>query len=247
MPDKANPLRVVQNVLQHARKNKEVTHVLVESAGISPSLACVRDFQARRIAETYRDFTVQPRYAPVMQFFLEDLYAARDFSQRDHDAERAYHFLSKVVPADMLILVTDAIELTRLSNALDQDLLHVLEKELDFHDKLTEKLYAEAYRRCKNYAARQHQIELLVNVMRDAAEAARFPLSGAALRMVKGPAHAAGWHEMYAFLERGHHAFGKIKNPKDFLEAIQARETKIMQQIEARAPHPFQVDDQKDV
>lgn len=243
MADKVNPLRVVQNVLQQAQKNKGARHERVESAGLSPQLACLREFQARRIAQTYHDFIAQPRYAPVMKFFLEDLYAARDFTQRDHDVERAHNFLSKVVPADMLKLATDAIELTQLSHTLDEALLRVLVKQLHFQDTLTPELYAEAYRRCNNCAARRHQIELLVNVMRDAAEAARFPLSGAALRMVKGPAHATGWHEMYAFLERGHHAFRKVKDPKDFLQAIQERETKIMEQIAAASATPFEIQD----
>lgn len=240
MKNKVNPLRVVQNVLHHAQTNEEAKHEQVESAGLSPQLARLREFQCTRIAQTYSDFTAQPQYAPVMRFFLEDLYGARDYTQRDYDAARAHNFLKKFVPAEMLKLVTDAIELTQLSHTLDEQLLRVLTTELNFHGTLTPELYAEAYRRCNNAAERERQIELLAGVMRDAATAAHFPLTGVGLRMAKGPMHAAGWQEMYAFLERGQQAFSKVKQPKKFLEAIEERETEIMERIARGVKNPFQ-------
>ncbi len=239
MSKSINPLRVVRNVLQQAQKSEDAKHERVESAGLDPQMARVREFQGQRIAETYRDFSAQPQYAPVMNFFLSDLYGARDFTQRDHDAERAYNFLKKIVPAEMLKLATEAIELTRLSHALDEALLRVLVEQLNFQETLTPELYAEAYRRCNNVAERERQIELLGRVMRAAAETARFPLTGAALKMAKGPVHAAGWHEMYAFLERGHQAFAKVKKPETFLAAVAERETEIMRRILRHAAHPF--------
>lgn len=234
-----NPLKVIRNVMHEAGKSEDSKHKKVESSGLDPRMAAVREWQGKRIAQTYRDFTAQPQYADVMRFFLEDLYAARDFSQRDHDAQRAHAFLSKFVPAEMLRLMTDAIELTELSNTLDADLARILFEDLKFKGKVTPELYAEAYRRADAYAGRQRQIELLVNVMGDAAKTARMLLTGPALRMAKGPAHAAGWTEMFEFLERGHHAFGKVKKPEAFLEAIEERETKIMQGIARGDKDPF--------
>lgn len=240
MKNKANPLRVVQEVLHHAQQSQEAKHERVSGTGLSPQMARLREFQCERIAQTYRDFAAQPQYAPVMQFFLEDLYGARDYTQRDYDAARVHNFLKKFVPAEMLKLVTDAIELTQLSHTLDEKLLWVLIQELDFRETLTPELYAEAYRRCDNADERERQIELLVGVMHDAATVAHFPLTGVGLRMAKGPMHAAGWHEMYAFLERGQQAFSKVKKPEKFLEAIQERETEIMDKIARGVKNPFQ-------
>lgn len=241
MKSKVNPLRLVRDVLHHARPSDETQHRVVESVGLDPRLARLREFQCARIARTYRDFTAQPQYAPVMNFFLSDLYGARDYTQRDHDAERVHNFLSRFVPQEMLKLSTDAIQLTRTSHALDETLLRVLVEQLNFQETLTDEMYAEAYRRCNNYAARQDQIELLMRTLRDAAETAHMLLSGPTLRMAKAPAYAAGWQEMYDFLERGHHAFAKLKNSEAFLNAIEERETKIMQRIARRAPDPFAV------
>src|SRR6186997_2636583 len=95
-----NPLRIVQDVLQHTQNSEEVKHQKVASTGLDPQIARVRELQIRRIARTYRDITAQPHYAPVMKFFLEDLYAPRDFTQRNHDARRAHGFLKRFVPSE---------------------------------------------------------------------------------------------------------------------------------------------------
>lgn len=238
MPEK-NPLRAVQNVLNEATKSREAKHVRVTPTGLDPQMARVREFQVARIANTYRDLTAQPQYAPVMQFFLEDLYGARDFTQRDHDAERIHHFLSRFFPAEMLQLATDAIELSRLTNSLDAALLRVLVDELEFRDNLTPELYAEAYRRSNKYPERELQIELLVIVMGDSAKTSHMLLTGPALKLAQGPAHAAGWDEMFSFLERGHRAFSRVKKPQAILDAIRTRETQIMRRIQNHDPNPF--------
>lgn len=241
MSKKQNPLRVIQNVLHHAHKSEEAKHISVTGAGLSARMARVREFQAKRIAETYRDFTAQPQYASVMKFFQEDLYAARDFTQRDHDAERLHSLLSKFVPQEMLKLSADAIELTRVTHELDAALLQALVERMGDPEVLTAQLYAEAYRRCSNYDEREYQIDLLVRVMSDASETARFPLTGTALRMAKGPAYAAGWQEMYGFLERGYRAFKTLKQSERILEAVKERETRIMEQIKRKDAEPFKL------
>lgn len=236
---KQNPIRLLRNALHHAQQSDEAKHKPVESPGLSPALARLREFQCARISRTYHDFTAQPQYARVMQFFLEDLYAPRDFTQRDHDAERVHNFLSKFVPPDMLKLSSDAIELTQLSHALDEKLLRVLVSELNFHETLTTELYAEAYRLCKNLPDRERQIELLVDTMKDAADTAHMVLTGPALRLARGPAYAAGWNEMFEFLERGRQAFAHVKNASVFLQAIEERETAIMERIARGDKNPF--------
>lgn len=239
MKKPGNPLRAIQDVLDNVKHSEEAKHQQVESAGLSPQMARLREFQCNRIGQTYRDFVAQPQYAPVMDFFLSDLYGARDFTQRDHDATRAHNFLKKFVPAEMLKLATDAIELTEASNALDKTLLDVLIRELKFGETLTDSMYAEAYRRCNNYSEREYQIKLLVNVMRDAAKASQMLVASPALRMAKGPMYAAGWVELFDFLDRGRAAFSKVKKPDEFLKAIEERETKIMERIKQGQKKPF--------
>ncbi|MCG3139982.1 MAG: hypothetical protein HDKAJFGB_00919 [Anaerolineae bacterium] len=241
MKPRANPLYIVQNALNAAQRDESAKHKRVAEAGLSPQVAELRAFQVKRIRETYRDFAAQKQYAATLDFFTNDLYAPRDFSQRNHDAQRVHAFLQKFLPAEMLKLAADAIALTQLSDALDEKLATILQQDLAFQNNLTPALYAEAYRRSKNVRAREQQIDLLVTVMQDSADTARMPLTGVALKLAKGPAHAAGWHELYAFLERGYHAFAQVKQPERFLEAIEDRENEIMRRILAGAAAPFRI------
>ena len=92
--------------LQHS---DELRQQPVAEAGLGPGLALLRLWQSQRLAQTYADLLADPRSSPALRFFLSDLYAPRDFSQRDHDVERIYAFLSRVMPAQTLQLLTDVI------------------------------------------------------------------------------------------------------------------------------------------
>lgn len=238
MADSTNPLRVVHDVIQHANNNEQARHHRIAEEGLPPGMAELRAFQCERIARTYADFSAQREFAPAVQFFLSDIYAPRDFSQRDYDAERAYNFLHKFVPAEMLKIVTDARRLIYLSYALDQALLTQLERQGDAAPLTTER-YARAYRECLNPLERQEQIELMLLVLHDAAATARMPLTGPALRIVRSPALKAGWHEMYSFLERGHRAYSRVKHPELLIRAIRKRELAFMFKLFAGEPDPF--------
>jgi hypothetical protein len=46
---------------------------------------------------------------------------------------------------------------------------------------------------------------------------------------------------MFAFLERGYHAFTKVREPGLFLEAIRTRELELLERIRAGESDPFSV------
>jgi hypothetical protein len=65
----------------------------------------------------------------------------------------------------MLTLLTQVVELNRLTNALDNRLVQVLVDELGVTEELTPQLYAEGYLICDNYAERARQIDLTTHVL----------------------------------------------------------------------------------
>ncbi len=79
----------------------------VAALALDPQLAMLRLWQSQRLAQTYADLLAGPRSGPALRFFLSDLYAPRDFSQRDHDVERIHAFLSRVMPPQTIQLLTD--------------------------------------------------------------------------------------------------------------------------------------------
>jgi hypothetical protein len=231
----------VGRLLRELGTSDELRHQAVAPAGLDPQLARLRQWQAGRLAQTYADLLADKQFSAAGQFFLSDIYAARDFTQRDHDVARLHAWLKRVVPAPMLKLLTELVELNALSNALDQRLAQVLDEKLGEQDSLSAAVYAGAYRQCDNYAERARQIALIVEVVGQVGAGARQRLVGAALGVVRGPASRAGWVELYDFVERGYAAFRPMRDVKPFTEAIQSRETRILDQIYAGAAEPFVV------
>ena len=216
------------------------SHTEVEAeGGLDPALALLRNWQADRLALTYADLLTQPRYSAACRFFLSDLYGARDFSQRDHDIEHLYSVMARVLPNFLLGLARNAIELNRLTRQLDQDLCDALVNHLGVSDSISSQQYAQGYRICDNYAARQKQIDLIVKVGQQVDKGTRFPLTGATLRLARAPAQRAGWMELQTFLERGFSAFKQMDSAERFLAIIQQREMRILDQIFAGDPDPF--------
>ncbi len=230
MNDTPKPPSAAQ-LLRDLQTNEELKHQPVSERGLDPHLALLRTWQSDRLARTYADLLNDQHYRQACLFFLSDIYAPQDFSQRNHDVERIHSFLSRVVPAHMLQLLTDTIELNTLSDKLDDQLVRVLVDKLGVTDTITPELYAEGYRLCDNYAERVYQIDLITKVVEQVGKGARLIIVGAALKMLRRPAHQAGWVELYDFLERGYAAFKQIRDVKFFVDTIQQREKLILDQI----------------
>ncbi len=232
MTDTPKPPNTAQ-LLSDLQHSEELKHQPIAPAGLDPPLALLRGWQAHRLAQTYPDLLADPQFSPACQFFLSDIYAPRDFSQRDHDLERIYKFLARVLPAQTILLLTETVELNSLTNSLDNLLLRVLVDQLGMTDILTPELYAEAYRRCNNYPERAHQIDLICSVLMQVGEGARHVVVGAALKVARVPAQRAGWVDLYDFLERGRQAFKPMKDAKTFVDTIAQREMGCLDRIYA--------------
>ncbi|MCP4164999.1 MAG: hypothetical protein GY759_03775 [Chloroflexi bacterium] len=239
MPDIPNPKDAAE-LLTQLRRQEELSHRPVEGQALPPQMAMFRTWQAQRVSTTHADFLKSKRYGRASRFFLDDIYAAKDFSQRNHDIERMHDFMLRFLPAAVLATLTKAIELNSLTEELDARLLTVLIEELGMTDSLTAEQYAEGYRICDNYAERQYQIELTADVGYGIERLVRIPFIGWTLRMAKRPALRGGWHELQSFLERGYKAFKHMGKAGYFLDTLKQREMQILDQIFAGEPNPFE-------
>jgi hypothetical protein len=226
-------------ILSHIKKSDGGERKIVNTASPDPQLTLLRAWQTKRLKETYTYFYNDPQYLPAIEFFLKDIYAPRDFSQRDADFEQLHNFFSKILPASMIKILTNAIKLNELTDSLDHKLLRALVEDLGMEDEITPQLYAEGYQVCDNYEERAQQIELIVALLYQAWEGARIPLIGPSLRLAKRPTYAAGWSELYDFLERGYKAAKKMHDVSTMADTIYEREMRILDQIFAGEPHPF--------
>lgn len=229
------------HILTHLAQARPGHHQPVEGEGLSPEIALLRKWQTGRLSRTYQDFLTSQRFRPAALFFLSDLYAPADFSQRNADLERFYDGLRKALPERALVVLADGIKLHELTEQLDAALARALVEELGVTDTITEAQYAEGYRICNNYDERLQQIRMIDTVGRGVDHMIRLPFVGIALRLAHTPAHLAGWHELQGFLERGFSAFKHMKGADEFLGTVQSRETRILDRIFAGDPQPFAI------
>ncbi len=211
----------------------------IEGSGLDPQLALLRVWQAERLAHTYADLLKQDRYRAACLFFLEDIYAARDFSQRDHDLETMYDFMRRFVPETVSRPAAVTIRLHRMTSVLDAKLLDVLVNQVGIVDSITVAQYAEAYRRCDNYRERVEQIDLIVDICEQIDGIVRNPITGPALSLSRRPLRAAGYGDVVAFLEKGHESFKRMHGSRHFRHIVHEREIDALDRMYAGDPDPF--------
>ncbi len=231
------------NPLHFVRDLENLRHQQIEAGSLDPQEALLRSWQSKRLARTYADLLQRERYRPACLFFLDEIYAARDFAQRDHDIEQMYAFMQRFMPDQLLRPLTLTVEVNSLTLNLDRQLIQVMVNQLCVTDTITEELYAEGYRLCDNYDRRVHQIDLVYEIGSLLDGVVHAPFAGTALSLAKGPARRAGWGELTDFLDTGYKAFKQLHGAGNFLNTIRRRELEILDRIYAGDPNPFRLDE----
>jgi hypothetical protein len=237
VPTAGDAARLVTHLAQARPGQRRV----VETHDLAPEVALLRRFQSQRLARTHADLLASPRFGPAAHFFLSDVYGPRDFSQRDADLQRFYEGVRKVLPERAVAVLADVVNLSALTNELDDRLIHALVDDLHVTDVITLEQYAAAYRLCDNYDERLRQLQLIEEIGRGIDRMVKIPFIAIALRLAHAPAVLAGWAELQAYLERGFSAFKHMKGADEFMNAIIGRETRILDAIFANVENPFRV------
>ena len=79
-------------------------------------LKVLQAWQCERLLRTHADLANDARYGPGVRFFVEDLYAPKDFTARDTDIERALPAMVRLLPNRVLDTAADAAGLYVLNN-----------------------------------------------------------------------------------------------------------------------------------
>jgi hypothetical protein len=180
----------------------------------------VKHWQAQRLARTYPDLLASPRYRPASEFFLEELYGAKDF-----EALRVVPKLARMLPERAVETMALAVELDETSESLDARLAKAIRLPIDAAG------YARAYRETGTLAERQLQIETVDRIGQTLEKLARIPLLSGMLHMMRAPAEAAGFGHLHRFLQSGFDAFRAMGSAGEFLRTIRGRETALMQAL----------------
>lgn len=209
-----------------------------QSAADQADRAQLRAFQAERLARTYSDLLASPRFGPAARFFLTDLYGANDRAERDETLGSVVPILSRMLPAGAVRGLAIAVRLDALSEELDLAMLRSLREEggpraLGGLDAVR---YARAWRRCGNRRERERQIALMMEAGQVLDRMTRITSVGIALRLMRGPARAAGFGGVQNFLERGFNAFSHMGDAAEFLGTIRTREAAVADRLFAGLP-----------
>lgn len=234
-PSAGDAARLLANLAKAAPGKRQI----VTAAELTPELALLRSWQTERLKKTYADLLQSKRYRPAAEFFLSDIYAPRDFSQRNADMERFHQGVSKVLPERAVSILTDAVDLYQLSDRLDLDMARVLFTELGAGETITVEQYGAAYRILDNCEERLRQIELVGQIGYGVDKLIKIPFIGATLKLAHTPAVLTGWSELQGFLERGYAAFKHMNGAAGFLQPVRDRETRILDALYSGAADPF--------
>ena len=193
----------------------------------------LKQWQIQRLRTTYADLLAAPRYQEAAEFFLEELYGAKDVDQRDTEAQKVAPKLASLLPARAIDALLLAVQLEEMAERFD------IEMSRDIELPITAKNYAEAYRATGTEAERVRQIELADRIGKALEKLAKVPMLSTMLHMMKAPAAMWGLSHLHRFLQRGFDAFVGMRGAREFLEKTNRRELAINERLFASDPEPF--------
>lgn len=218
-------------------RNRSLRAQFSDDPGLQEELQALQRWQAGRLERTYADLQERERYRPGVEFFLEELYTDKDYLPRDTQLERASPILKRMLPAQAQESMRMAVQLEVLSQELDGEMT----RALGAGTMIDEQSYAEAYRTVGRRDDRERQIGFILEAGRDLERLVKLPMIYTLIRMAHGPAHLAGFGALHDFLEDGFRAFRAMGGAEEFLQAIEDRETRIMERIFAEHAQPFRL------
>lgn len=190
-----------------------------EVPGLLEKVIALKAYQQRRFSQTYADLLRSARYGAAARYFLDELYGPKDFTSRDAQFARVAPAIARVFPKELAETVRVLAELHALSETLDTAM------GLELADsRITAIAYIEAWQRVDCARDRERQIELTLGIAGHLDRITRLPLLRNALRLMRGPARAAGLSELQRTLENGFDTFRAMQGAEEFIALIDSRE-----------------------
>lgn len=222
---------ILDNIIQ-SLNDTERLHKQIAEQDLTVRIRNLQAWQTKRLLTTHSDLWESKRFNPAMQFFVDEIYGPKDFSQRDSELARVVPKMVKILPNKALVSLQAALKLNSLSLQLD---LKILENLGD--SALDRDSYFNCYRESDNRVLREEQIQLLEDLGTDLAEVVKISGISAILMLSRKPARVAGVQTLHEFLERGFKSFKKLGKVNDFIDPIINRERQMMDLLFC-ATHP---------
>jgi hypothetical protein len=217
-------MNTAQTIRQSVEEVERLREESRSDAGIGAAVHHVKRFQAWRFTGTYADLLASGSYGAAARFFLEELYSERDYGDRDAQFARIAGAVEKLFPRDVADTAASLARLHALTESLDHAMARTFALQAD--DDVAG--YARAWKAVGRREDRQRQLETVVAIGAEMTRLTRLPGIRMMLRMMRGPASAAGMSSLQRFLESGFDTFATISKLRGgaerFLEIIRERE-----------------------
>lgn len=215
-----------QSILCHLEAVAAQRRLRAADAALDHRVREVKQFQHTRFERSYADLLSQPRYARAARFFLEELYGPGDFAARDDQFARVVPALVRLFPQEIVDTVAELGELHALSESLDTAMGQALAAP-----RLDADEYGRIWRAVARAPDRERQITLMLAVGSDLERYTGRTLLRHSLRLMRGPASAAGLGALQRFLETGFDTFREMGGAEYFLRTISQRERALAAQL----------------
>lgn len=208
-----------QSILRHLEVVAVQRALRAADGALDQRVQVVKRFQHARFEDSYADLLIQPRYAKAAHFFLKELYGPGDFAARDNQFARVVPALVRLFPQEIVETVAMLGELHALSETLDTAMGQALQGlSLDGFK------YGRVWRAVGRAPDRERQIALMLGVGADLERHTGRVVLRHSLRLMRGPAKAAGLGALQCFLETGFDTFRAMGGAEHFLRTIAQRE-----------------------
>lgn len=202
--------------------------------GVAAAVVAVKRFQARRFTGTYADMLAGGPYAEAARFFLDELYSERDYADRDAQFARIAGAVERFFPADVAQTAVSLAQLHSLTESLDHAMgIHVLGQGTPA--VVDPRGYLAAWRAVARRPDRDSQLRTVLAIGDEMARLTRTPGLRFMLKMMRGPAAAAGLTSLQRFLETGFDTFAAMarrpRGAEAFLFTIRERETQLLSML----------------
>ena len=231
-------LHCANELRQHLHAAKLLRRLANDAPDAARKRLLLREWQAARLSRSYPDLLASERFGKAAHFFLTDLYGPKDFSSRDEEVERIMPLMLNILPLSALQTLSLAIEVDALTEALDAAMVVELEKAGAI-DAIDAEAYASAYRAVGRQLDRERQIDLIQSTGEALDRLAKKPLLTTLLKLMRAPAHLAGLGDLHEFLESGFDAFRHMGDAHEFLDIIETRERRVLENLFSGAARPF--------
>jgi len=199
----------------------------------------LQSWQEQRLNHSHAALLAVPSNRAAIGFLLDEVYGGNDLLPVAQDIRRAVKKAASLLPDRVMATSASVLEAAILTQELDEALADTLHDSLD--GPLSEQLYIDAFRALGRQREREHQLELIADVGHHVDRYVRGRMLQTTFRMVRRPVHAAGFGNLYDFLQRGFAAMRELDSAGRLLNQLTETEAQILARLFAGHPQPFAV------